>query len=178
MTLSFRDQIRAGIPDALPPVPGEDPGVSRAPHRGAVLSEAEKRLALKNALRYFPEKHHQTLAPEFARELETRGRIYMYRFRPAYPMHARPIGEYPARCRQAAAVMLMIQNNLNPEVAQHPYELITYGGNGTVFQNWAQYLLCMQYLSEMTEDQTLVLYSGQCPTTPRPMTTTAWPPWE
>ena len=160
MTLSFKEQIRAGIPDELPTAPREDPGTSRAPHRGAVLTEAEKVLALKNALRYFPEKHHSTLAPEFAAELETRGRIYMYRFRPAYPMHARPIGEYPARCRQAAAIMVMIQNNLNPAVAQHPYELITYGGNGTVFQNWAQYLLCMRYLSEMTEDQTLVLYSG------------------
>ena len=160
MTMSFREQIRAGIPDELPSAPGEEPGISRAPHRGAVLTKAEKVLALKNALRYFPEKHHPALAPEFAAELETRGRIYMYRFRPAYPMHARPIGEYPARCRQAAAIMLMIQNNLNPAVAQHPYELITYGGNGTVFQNWAQYLLGMQYLSEMTEDQTLVLYSG------------------
>ena len=160
MTLSFGEQIRAGIPDELPTAPSEDPGISRAPHRGTILSKADKVLALKNALRYFPEKHHPALAQEFARELETRGRIYMYRFRPEYPMHARPIDEYPARCRQAAAIMVMIQNNLNPAVAQHPYELITYGGNGTVFQNWAQYLLCMQYLSEMTEEQTLVLYSG------------------
>jgi len=160
MPLSFKEQILAGIPDELPSAPKEDPGVSRAPHRGAALSGADKELALKNALRYFPEKHHPILAPEFARELETRGRVYMYRFRPAYPMHARPIDEYPARCRQAAAIMVMIQNNLNPAVAQHPYELITYGGNGTVFQNWAQYLLCMQYLSGMTEEQTLVLYSG------------------
>ncbi|MFC1654487.1 urocanate hydratase, partial [Myxococcota bacterium] len=151
MTLSFQEQIRAGIPEELPPPPKEDPGISRAPHRGAVLSEPEKVLAVKNALRYFSQEHHQVLAPEFARELETRGRIYMYRFRPAYPMRARPIGEYPARCPSAAAIMVMIQNNLNPAVAQHPYELVTYGGNGTVFQNWAQYLLCMQYLSEMNE---------------------------
>jgi urocanate hydratase len=160
MTLSFEEQIRAGIPGELPPAPEEDPGISRAPHRGEVLTGSEKELALKNALRYFPEKHHRVLAPEFALELKTRGRIYMYRFRPAYPMHARPIGDYPARCKPAAAIMLMIQNNLNPVVAQHPHELITYGGNGTVFQNWAQYLLCMRYLSEMSEDQTLVLYSG------------------
>ena len=160
MTLSFQEQIRAGIPDELPPAPPEEPGISRAPHRGAVLSEPEKVLAVKNALRYFPQEQHRVLATEFARELETRGRIYMYRFRPAYPMHARPIGEYPARCQSAAAIMVMIQNNLNPAVAQHPYELITYGGNGTVFQNWAQYLLSMQYLSEMNEKQTLVLYSG------------------
>jgi urocanate hydratase len=160
MTKSFEEQIRAGIPDEPPPPPEMDPGVSRAPHRKAVLTESEKALALKNALRYFPENHHRVLASEFAEELKNRGRIYMYRYRPTYPMHARPIGEYPARCRQAAAIMVMIQNNLDPAVAQHPYELITYGGNGTVFQNWAQYLLCMRYLSEMTEDQTLVLYSG------------------
>jgi urocanate hydratase len=160
MSSSLADQIRRGIPQNLPPMPKEDPDISRAPHRGAALSESEKVLAVKNALRYFPQKHHEVLATEFAQELQTRGRIYMYRFRPDYPMHARSIGEYPARCRQAAAIMLMIQNNLDPAVAQHPYELITYGGNGTVFQNWAQYLLAMKYLSEMTADQTLVLYSG------------------
>jgi len=125
-----------------------------------LLSPAEKELALRNALRYFPAHLHADLAPEFARELAEWGRIYMHRFRPPYQMHARPIGDYPARCQQAAAIMLMIQNNLDPAVAQHPYELITYGGNGTVFQNWAQYLLTMRYLSEMTGEQTLVMYSG------------------
>ncbi|MBN2358995.1 MAG: urocanate hydratase, partial [Deltaproteobacteria bacterium] len=156
----FHDQIRRGIPSQLPPPPPEDAAVSRAPARTMLLGEAERQLALRNALRYFPPAWHSTLAPEFAAELRQRGRIYMYRFRPAYEMKARPIGDYPARCPQAAAIMLMIQNNLDPAVAQHPYELITYGGNGTVFQNWAQYLLTMQYLSELTEQQTLVLYSG------------------
>ena len=130
------------------------------PNARTFLSDEEKALALKNALRYFPARHHAVLAKEFAEELRRYGRIYMYRLRPDYEMHARPIGEYPARCRQAAAVMLMIQNNLDPKVAQHPHELITYGGNGAVFQNWAQYRLAMQYLSEMTENQTLVMYSG------------------
>jgi len=156
----FQHQIRQGIPEALPPRPLEDPDISRAPERPMLLSDAEKKLALRNALRYFPEKLHKDLAPEFAGELARWGRIYMHRFRPAYAMHARPIGDYPARCPQAAAIMLMIQNNLDPAVAQHPYELITYGGNGTVFQNWAQYLLTMKYLSEMTERQTLAIYSG------------------
>lgn len=160
MTSAFARMIQEGIPDQLPEMPVEDPAVSHAPPRRLVLSMNERVLALKNALRYFPQKHHVVLAPEFAAELERTGRIYMFRFRPAYPMFARPIEEYPARCRHAAAIMLMIQNNLDPAVAQHPYELITYGGNGTVFQNWAQYLLTMRFLSEMTEEQTLVLYSG------------------
>jgi len=160
-TLSdFQAQIRAGLPDSLPAAPPVDPAVSRAPQRPMLLSPAEKELALRNALRYFPAHLHADLAPEFARELAEWGRIYMHRFRPPYQMHARPIGDYPARCQQAAAIMLMIQNNLDPAVAQHPYELITYGGNGTVFQNWAQYLLTMRYLSEMTGEQTLVMYSG------------------
>lgn len=137
-----------------------DNSVSHAPKRRDILSENEKKLAVRNALRYFPVEWHSVLAAEFAAELEQYGRIYMYRFRPAYPMYARPIDEYPARCRQAAAIMMMIQNNLDPAVAQHPHELITYGGNGAVFQNWAQYLLTMQYLAEMTEQQTLVMYSG------------------
>ncbi|MDE5635031.1 MAG: urocanate hydratase, partial [Muribaculaceae bacterium] len=137
-----------------------DPEVNHAPRRKDILTPEEKRLALRNALRYFDPKHHAELAPEFADELNRYGRIYMYRFRPDYPMYARPIDEYPARSRQAAAIMLMIQNNLDPRVAQHPHELITYGGNGAVFQNWAQYLLVMKYLSEMTDEQTLVMYSG------------------
>ena len=156
----FQDQIRRGIPARLPESPAEDPAVSRAPVRPMLLTRDEQKLALANALRYFPTGLHALLAPEFAAELKRWGRIYMHRFRPAYAMYARPIDQYPARCRQAAAIMHMIQNNLNPAVAQHPYELITYGGNGTVFQNWAQYLLTMQYLSEMTEEQTLVMYSG------------------
>ena len=157
---SFSRQVSRGIPEAIPPMPPDLPGVSHAPARPDVLSTAEKRLALKNALRYFPKKWHSELAPEFAAELEKDGRIYMRRFRPAYEMKARPIDEYPAVTPQAAAIMLMIQNNLDRDVAQHPQELITYGGNGTVFQNWAQYLITMKYLSEMTENQTLVLYSG------------------
>ncbi len=156
----FREEITRGIPDFLPEPPPVEPGVSRAPARPQVLHGAACRQAVRNALRYFPSPLHSALAEEFARELAQDGRIYMRRFRPAYPMRARPIGEYPARTPQAAAIMLMIQNNLDPRVAQHPYELITYGGNGTVFQNWAQYLLTMRYLSEMTEEQTLVLYSG------------------
>jgi len=157
---SFRESIRQGIPEVLPEVPAEEPDIHHAPARPQVLSRREQALALRNALRYFPASMHSVLAPEFAGELARDGRIYMRRFRPHYAMKARPIGEYPARTPQAAAIMLMIQNNLDPRVAQHPYELITYGGNGTVFQNWAQYLLTMKYLSEMTEEQTLVLYSG------------------
>jgi urocanate hydratase len=157
---SFAEQVAEGIPSELPERPPEDPTVNRAPRRRSVLSPAEKALALRNALRYVPRHLHVALAPEFAKELADDGRIYMRRYRPHFAMHARPIEAYPARSRQAAAVMLMVQNNLDPKVAQHPYELITYGGNGTVFQNWAQYRLTMKYLSEMTEDQTLVLYSG------------------
>lgn len=157
---SFKEKIRQGIPTDIPPVPPSIEEVNRAPARPDILSPSEKRLALKNALRYFPKEWHETLAPEFAEELNKTGRIYMYRFRPTYEIMARPIDEYPAETPQAAAIMLMIQNNLDNAVAQHPEELITYGGNGTVFQNWAQYLLTMKYLSEMTEEQTLVLYSG------------------
>ncbi len=144
---AFQEDLLAGIPDILPDPRPYDNTVSHAPRRKDILSPEEKVLALKNALRYFPQKHHAVLAPEFAQELEIYGRIYMYRFRPTYEMYARPIDEYPARCRQAAAIMAMIQNNLDPRVAQHPHELITYGGNGAVFQNWAQYRLTMQYLS-------------------------------
>ena len=156
----FQETILAGIPDVLPEPRPYDPAVNHAPKRKDILTPEEKVLALKNALRYFPQKHHTVLAPEFAQELETYGRIYMYRFRPTYEMYARPIGEYPAKCTQAAAIMAMIQNNLDPRVAQHPHELITYGGNGAVFQNWAQYLLTMQYLATMTEEQTLAMFSG------------------
>ncbi len=156
----FQNDIRAGIPDRLPAAKPYDKQVNHAPRRKEILTEEERALALKNALRYFPAKHHAALAKEFAEELRRYGRIYMYRLRPDYEMYARPIDEYPARCRQAAAIMLMIQNNLDPRVAQHPHELITYGGNGAVFQNWAQYRLAMQYLSEMTDRQTLVMYSG------------------
>ena len=158
--MTFQEDILAGIPDILPEPRPYDTTVSHAPRRKDILSTEEKRLALRNALRYFPQKHHAVLAPEFAAELEAYGRIYMYRFRPTYEMYARPIGEYPAKCRQAAAIMAMIQNNLDPRVAQHPHELITYGGNGAVFQNWAQYRLAMQYLATMTEEQTLAMYSG------------------
>ena len=160
MKNTFQEAILAGIPDILPEPRPYDPEINHAPKRKEILSGEEKVLALKNALRYFPARHHATLAPEFAAELEHYGRIYMYRFRPTYEMYARPIGEYPARCRQAAAIMAMIQNNLDPRVAQHPHELITYGGNGAVFQNWAQYLLTMQYLATMTEEQTLAMFSG------------------
>ena len=161
MTLEeFQNDIRAGIPDRLPAAKPYDKQINHAPKRKDILTEEEKVLALKNALRYFPAKHHALLAREFAEELRRYGRIYMYRLRPDYEMYARPIDEYPARCRQAAAIMLMIQNNLDPRVAQHPHELITYGGNGAVFQNWAQYRLTMKYLSEMTDHQTLVMYSG------------------
>ena len=159
---AFQTAIRTGIPAELPPEQERDLSVSHAPRRviEGVLSEEEKVLAVQNALRYFPPAWHRELATEFADELERYGRIYMYRFRPRYPMHARPVDEYPHRSRQAAAIMLMVQNNLDPKVAKHPHELITYGGNGAVFQNWAQYLLTMRYLSEMTDNQTLVLYSG------------------
>lgn len=156
----FRQEVRAGIPDELPEPKPYDISVNHAPKRKDLLSHKEKVLAIKNALRYFPPEHHKILAKEFAEELEKYGRIYMYRFRPDYEMKARPIDEYPAKSRSAAAIMLMIQNNLDKAVAQHPHELITYGGNGAVFQNWAQYLLTMKYLSEMTDDQTLVMYSG------------------
>ena len=156
----FQQQIAAGIPDILPAEREYDTSVNHAPRRKDILTREEKALALRNALRYFKPEHHATLAPEFARELELYGRIYMYRFRPRYEMYARPISAYPAKCTAAAAIMAMIQNNLDPRVAQHPHELITYGGNGAVFQNWAQYLLTMQYLSQMTEEQTLAMYSG------------------
>ncbi len=157
---NFEQLVQQGIPTELPAYSGPSPSAHHAPIRKDILSKEEKRLAIKNALRYFPKAWHSTLAPEFSNELAAYGRIYMYRFRPTYEMYARPIAEYPAKCQQAASVMLMIQNNLNPAVAQHPEELITYGGNGSVFQNWAQYLLTMKYLSEMTEEQTLHMYSG------------------
>lgn len=156
----FQKQILEGIPDVLPPKKEYDLSINHAPKRKDILSEAEKRLAIRNALRYFPAKHHKELAAEFADELKRYGRIYMYRLRPDYEMKARNIDEYPARSRQAAAIMLMINNNLDYAVAQHPHELITYGGNGAVFQNWAQYRLTMQYLAKMTDEQTLVMYSG------------------
>jgi len=156
----FQKEILAGIPEQLPEVKEYDKNINHAPKRKDILTKEQKRLALKNALRYFPERLHSQLAPEFYEELETYGRIYMYRYRPSYKMYARPIDEYPAKCRQAAAIMLMIQNNLDPAVAQHPHELIIYGGNGAIFQNWAQYRLVMQYLANMTDEQTLVMYSG------------------
>lgn len=156
----FKNAILAGIPEELPPPKPFIQGGNPAPRRKDILSPHEKRLALRNALRYFPKAWHAELAPEFLKELRERGRIYMYRFKPDYPMHARPIADYPARTMHAAAIMLMIQNNLDPAVAQHPEELITYGGNGAVFQNWAQYLLTMQYLAQLKEDQTLHMYSG------------------
>ena len=159
-TEEFRSAIRAGIPAELPAPKPYDTTVNHAPRRKKILSPEEERLALRNALRYFPAEQHAVLAPEFADELRRYGRIYMYRFRPDYDMYARHIDEYPARSKEAAAIMLMIQNNLNPAVAQHPHELIIYGGNGAIFQNWAQYLLTMKYLSEMTDEQTLVMYSG------------------
>lgn len=159
---AFQEAILEGLPQELPPPPPRDEQVSHAPRRviDGVLSKDEKKLALRNALRYFEPRHHAVLAPEFAQELQQYGRIYMHRFRPTYAMYARPLEEYPHQCKQAAAIMLMIQNNLDPKVAKHPHELITYGGNGAVFQNWAQYRLVMQYLAQMTDHQTLVLYSG------------------
>ena len=156
----FRRQIAEGIPSYLPEPKQYDSSVSHAPRRKDILTGEEKRLALRNALRYFPPSLHKVLANEFAAELRNYGRIYMYRYRPSYEMKARPLGDYPHRSVHAAAIMLMITNNLDPEVAQHPHELITYGGNGAVFQNWAQYRLTMKYLSEMTDEQTLVMYSG------------------
>ncbi len=156
----FQQEIRLGIPDYLPEPKQYDPDINHAPKRKDILNPEEKKLALRNALRYFPKHLHKDLAPEFAKELKDYGRIYMYRYRPSYDIYARPIDEYPARSRQAAAIMLMIQNNLDPKVAQHPHELIIYGGNGAIFQNWAQYRLVMKYLSEMTDEQTLVMYSG------------------
>ena len=158
--MTFKEQIELGIPDELPLKRAYDISINHAPKRKEILSKAETELALRNALRYFDKKHHALLLPEFAEELKKYGRIYMHRFRPIYDMYARPISDYPGRCEQAKSIMLMIQNNLDPAVAQHPHELITYGGNGAVFQNWAQYLLTMKYLSEMTEKQTLTMYSG------------------
>lgn len=157
---SFKELVLQGIPDQLPEARMPRAGINHAPVRKDILSNDEKKMALKNALRYFDEKHHHILAPEFAEELKKYGRIYMYRFKPEYKIFARPINEYPAKSVQAAAIMLMIQNNLDDDVAQHPDELITYGGNGAVFQNWVQYLLTMKYLAEMTDEQTLVMYSG------------------
>jgi urocanate hydratase len=158
--MTFQEQILEGIPSVLPNPKPYEPEINHAPKRKEILSEEEKKLALKNALRYFEPKHHAELLPEFKAELETYGRIYMYRLRPDYRMYARPISEYPGKCEQAKAIMLMIQNNLDYAVAQHPHELITYGGNGAVFSNWAQYRLTMKYLAEMTEEQTLAMYSG------------------
>ncbi|WP_375238319.1 urocanate hydratase [Aurantibacter sp.] len=158
--MTFKDQILQGIPQQLPKQKAYDTSINHAPKRKAILSAEEEKLALKNALRYFDKKDHATLLPEFKQELEIYGRIYMHRFHPDYKIYARPISEYPAKSKQAAAIMLMIQNNLDHAVAQHPHELITYGGNGGVFSNWAQYLLTMKYLAEMNDEQTLVMYSG------------------
>lgn len=158
--MTFQQLIQQGIPTELPQPKPYEPQINHAPKRKEILNEEEKKLALKNALRYFEPKFHAELLPEFREELEKYGRIYMYRFRPDYEMYARPISEYPGKSLQAKSIMLMIQNNLSYAVAQHPHELITYGGNGAVFQNWAQYLLTMKYLSEMTDEQTLVMYSG------------------
>ncbi|GAA4274151.1 urocanate hydratase [Aquimarina gracilis] len=158
--MTFKEQILQGVPASLPSKRPLDAKISRAPKRKQILSTEEKKLALRNALRYFPEAWHAELAQEFLEELDEFGRIYMYRFMPEYEMYARPIDDYPSNTQQAAAIMLMIQNNLDPAVAQHPYELITYGGNGAVFQNWAQYLLTMKYLATMTQEQTLHMYSG------------------
>lgn len=158
--MTFKEQILQGIPSILPHPKPYEKEINHAPKRKEILSNEEKKLALQNALRYFEPKHHAELIPEFKAELETYGRIYMYRLRPDYKMYARPISEYPGKSEQAKAIMLMIQNNLDYAVAQHPHELITYGGNGAVFQNWAQYLLTMQYLAEMTDEQTLTIYSG------------------
>ena len=159
-TKQFQEAIREGIPNTLPELQPYDTNINHAPKRKDILTQEEKRLALRNALRYFPKHLHAQLAPEFSEELSKYGRIYMYRYRPTYEMKARPISEYPHKSEQAAAIMLMIQNNLDPKVAQHPHELIIYGGNGAIFQNWAQYRLTMKYLSEMTDEQTLVMYSG------------------
>ena len=156
----FKKQILQGIPTELPPIKPYDVNINHAPKRKDILSAAEKKLAIRNALRYFDKKHHPVLSKEFAEELKEYGRIYMYRFRPNYKIYARPINDYPFKSNQAAAILLMLQNNLDDAVAQHPHELITYGGNGSVFQNWAQYLLTVKYLAEMTNEQTLVMYSG------------------
>jgi len=158
--MTFKEQIQQGIPSSLPKPKAYESAINHAPKRKEILSVEEKKLALRNALRYFEPQHHAELIKEFAEELNTYGRIYMYRFRPDYEMRARPIADYPGKCEHAKAIMLMIQNNLDYAVAQHPHELITYGGNGAVFQNWAQYLLTMQYLSEITDEQTLAIYSG------------------
>lgn len=158
--MNFQEEILEGIPSTLPPARPYDASLPHAPRRKDILSKSDKALALKNALRYIPKEWHEELAPEFAKELQDYGRIYMYRLKPTHKIYARPIEEYPAQCKSAAAIMLMIQNNLDPAVAQHPEELITYGGNGAVFQNWAQYRLTMQYLATMQEDQTLHMYSG------------------
>ena len=157
---TFQNQILEGIPSEIPVLRKEEDGINHAPKRKQILSEEERKLALKNALRYFPKDQHAELAPEFLNELNEVGRIYMLRFRPEYSMYARPISDYPGKCEQAKAIMLMIQNNLDYAIAQHPHELITYGGNGAVFQNWIQYRLAMKYLAEMTDKQTLVMYSG------------------
>ena len=159
-TKTFQEEIKEGIPNELPSLKPFDPTYNHAPKRKAILNKEEQKLALKNALRYFDKKFHAILLKEFKKELETYGRIYMYRFRPDHKIYARPIDNYPAKSKQAAAIMLMIQNNLDDAVAQHPHELITYGGNGGVFSNWAQYRLTMKYLSEMNDEQTLVMYSG------------------
>ena len=158
--MTFKEAISQGIPSVLPNPKPYETTINHAPKRKDILSSDDKKLALRNALRYFESQHHATLIKEFCKELETYGRIYMYRFRPDYTMYARPINEYPGKCEQAKAIMLMIQNNLDYAVAQHPHELITYGGNGSVFSNWAQYLVTMRYLSEMTDEQTLTMYSG------------------
>jgi len=158
--MTFQEQIQQGIPAELPSKKIYDKTINHAPKRMDILSTAEKELAIRNALRYFDKKHHSVLAKEFAEELNEYGRIYMYRFRPDYQFYARPINEYPGKSVQAKAIMHMVQNNLDEAVAQHPHELITYGGNGAVFQNWAQYLLTMQYLSEINDEQTLIMYSG------------------
>jgi urocanate hydratase len=158
--MTFSEEIKQGIPNYLPDPKPFDPSLNHAPKRKEILNDHETELALRNALRYFPETLHADLLPEFRQELETYGRIYMYRYRPEHPIFARPLDEYPGETNQAKAIMLMIQNNLDHAVAQHPHELITYGGNGAVFQNWAQYRLCMQYLSQMTDEQTLAMYSG------------------
>ena len=158
--MTFQDQIKQGIPSELPSKKNYEKAINHAPKRIDILSKEEKELAIRNALRYFDKKNHPVLAKEFAEELKEYGRIYMYRFRPDYKFYARPINEYPGNSVQAKAIMHMIQNNLDENVAQHPQELITYGGNGAVFQNWAQYLLTMKYLSEMNDEQTLIMYSG------------------
>ncbi|MDG1333767.1 MAG: urocanate hydratase [Crocinitomicaceae bacterium] len=157
---TFQKEILEGIPSVIPPMPAKEEGINHAPKRKQILSDEERKLALRNALRYFPKEQHATLAPEFMNELNEYGRIYMLRYRPTYKMYARGINEYPGKCDQAKAIMLMIQNNLDYAVAQHPHELITYGGNGAVFQNWIQYRLTMKYLAEMTDEQTLAMYSG------------------